>query len=437
MTELRAFRGSIIHCLEHPVNGAGAAEVFEDGMLLVDRGRIGRTGPAEQLLPALGGDVEIVDLRGKLILPGFVDSHVHYPQMDIVASYGEQLLDWLNRYAFPAELEFADPRHATGMANRFVDALLANGTTSALVFATVHAHSASALFEAADRRNMRLITGKTLMDSSAPDALLDTPQSAESESRALIEQWHGRGRLGYAITPRFALTSSDEQLSRLGRLAAEFPDVHIHTHLAENREEVAQVAARFPESRSYLDVYRQFGLLRERTVFAHCIHLDDDDRQSIADARAGIAFCPSSNLFLGSGLFGLDDAEAAGIDIGLGTDVGAGPSLSPLKTLADAYRVGQLRHLPLDPLHGLYLATLGAARALRLDSAIGNFLTGKEADFTVLDTDLNTPVADRCRRENGLEDRLFALQLLGDERNVHSTWLMGEPAYRRDPALAN
>ena len=434
MSSTRAFRGSVVHCLDRPRGHDAAVQSFDDGILVVTDGRVDLLGPAENIMPQLGGDVDILQLDGKLIVPGFIDCHVHYPQMDIVASYGEQLLDWLDRYAYPAEERFSDEGHAKAVAERFVDALLANGTTSALVFATVHAHSAGALFEAARSKSMRLVTGKTLMDRGAPPALLDTADKAEIESRALIERWHGVDRLGYAITPRFVLTSSAQQLGRLGALAAEFPDVHVHTHLAENRAEIEAVAKRFPDHRSYLDVYDRFGLLRERAVFAHCIHLDDADRQAMSRAGAGIAFCPSSNLFLGSGLFELDRAEEAGVDVGLGSDVGAGPSLSALKTLGDAYRVGQLRHRPLDPFHGLYLATLGAARAIGLDDAIGSFRAGMEADFTVLDTDLETPSASRCRSLGSIGDRLFALQLLGDERNIHSTWLMGQPAYRRDNA---
>jgi len=433
MPGVRAFRGSVVHCLDNSRGGAVETETFDDGMLVVDDGRVSLLGPTGRIRPQLSDGVEIVDLEGKLLVPGFVDCHVHYPQIDIVASYGEQLLDWLDRYAYPAEESFASPAHAKAVAERFTDSLLANGTTCALAFATVHAHSATALFEAARARGMRLVTGKTLMDRAAPAALLDTAETAEADSRALIERWHGTDRLGYAITPRFALTSSVDQLTRLGALAAEFPDVHIHTHLAENRAEIEAVAGRFPDRRSYFDVYEHFGLVRERAVFAHCVHLDDADRRAMSKAGAGIAFCPSSNLFLGSGLFALDRAEDAGIRVGLGSDVGAGPSLSSLKTVADAYRVGQLRHSPLDPFHGLYLATLGAARAIGLDDAIGNFRAGKEADFTVLDTELETPSASRCRGRDSLSDRLFALQLLGDERNVHSTWLMGEPGFRRDP----
>jgi guanine deaminase len=431
MTAVRAFRAAILHCLDNPANGPDAIDYCDDGMLVVDAGRVAAVGPADVLAPDLGPDVEIVDLSGRLLVPGFIDCHVHYPQIDIVASWGAALLDWLERYAYPEEEKYADAAYAVTVANRFADALLANGTTSALVFATVHRHSASAMFEAARSRRLRLITGKTLMDIGATPALRDTPARAMDDCRALIEQWHGCDRLGYALTPRFALTSSDEQLRTVGQLAEAYPDVWIHSHLAENRGEVEAVSRRFPRHRSYLDVYRDFGLLRERAVFAHCIHIDGDDRTCLAAANAGIAFCPSSNLFLGSGLFDLEAAEGAGIDVGIGTDVGAGPSLSMPKTLADAYRVLKLQEDPLDPLRGLYLATLGAARALRLDDVVGNFEPGKEADFTVLDVAGDTPAGRRASAAHTPGDRLFALQMLGDERIVHGTWVLGEQAWGR------
>lgn len=429
---VRAFRAGLLHCLDHPRAGAAAVEYFDDGVLIVDQGRIGALGEAADLLPALGGDVEVVDLSGRLIVPGFIDCHVHYPQIDIVASWGAALLDWLERYAYPEEARFAGMAgiaHAKEVANRFADALLANGTTAALVFATVHEHSVTAMFEAAQARGMRLITGKTLMDIAAPPELCDTPDAAVSQSQSLIARWHGVDRLAYAITPRFALTSSVAQLEAAGRLAERHPDVYVHTHLAENEDELAAVAKRFPERRSYLDVYAHYGLVRERSVFAHCVHLDDEDRTELAAANAAIAYCPSSNLFLGSGLFDLEAAERAGVAVGIGTDVGAGPSLNMLETLADAYRVSQLRRQPLDSEHGLYLATLGAARCLGLDTVIGNFEIGKEADFTVLDAGSESPLARRAARAADVRERLFALQLLGDARNVHSTWLLGERAF--------
>ena len=280
----QAFRASIFHCLSDPGPHAdkSAVEHIDDGLLVVEDGRVTQIGTADELLPAMPEGVRVEDHSGKLIVPGLIDCHVHFSQVDIIASYGEQLLDWLNRYAYPAEMKFSDEEHARSVAEFFLDELLANGTTTAAVFATVYPQSVDALFAAAQERNMRLIAGKVLMDRLCPDELRDDPESAYQDSKALIEKWHGKGRLGYAITPRFALTSSEEQLAAAGRLAAEFPDTWIHTHLAENQEEVDQIAEQFPWSRSYLDVYDHFGLLRERAMYAHCLHLDKTDRSIMA-----------------------------------------------------------------------------------------------------------------------------------------------------------
>ena len=288
-----AFLGSILHCLKDPGerSNPGATEVFEDGVLLVEDGVVLEAGPAADLLPQLGEDTRKTDYTGKIIVPGFIDCHVHYPQLDIIASYGEQLLDWLNRYAFPVEMQFGDAEHAAEVAGFFLDQLLINGTTTALVFSTVHPASADAIFSAAEARNMRLVAGKVLMDVNCPEELRDSPTSAYDDSKRLIERWHGRGRLGYAITPRFAVTSSDAQLAAAGRLASEYADVWVHTHLAENTAEIEEVARRFPDSRSYLDVYDRHQLVRERSVFAHCLHLDDDDRSTMAAKGAAAAFC--------------------------------------------------------------------------------------------------------------------------------------------------
>ena len=423
----QAFRASILHCLSDPGESSvdSAYEYFEDGLLLVDNGNVVAAGDAGQLLGALSEVTELVDLAGKLIVPGFIDCHVHCPQLDIIGSYGEQLLDWLHRYAYPAEARFADPDHAREISRVFIDELLNNGTTTAMVFGTVHTHSADAIFEAAEARDMRLIAGKVLMDSNCPRELMDDPVSAYNDSRALIEKWHGRGRLGYAITPRFALTSSEQQLTAAGKLAREFPEVWVHTHLAENAEEVRQIASQFPSSRSYLDVYDQFDLLRERAVFAHCLHMDEQDRACMASKGGSAAFCPSSNLFLGSGLFDLDAMRKANIRCGLGTDVGGGTSLSLLKTASDAYKVLHLQDHALPPMQALYLATLGAAEALYLDDCIGNFLPGKEADFVVLDPNATSLTARRMAAAETIEESFFALLTLADDRHVAQTYIRG------------
>ena len=432
---LQAFRGSILHCLDDPGDGLSSADVefHEDGLLLVADGKVRRLGNASVLLPTLPEGIDILDYSGKLILPGFIDSHIHFPQTDMIASYGEQLLDWLEKYAFPSERKFENAEHAAEVAGFFLDELLRNGTTTALVLGTVHPGSVDAIFEAARAKNLRLIAGKVLMDRNCPDDLRDTPDTAYRDSKALLERWHRRDRLLYAITPRFAPTSSAAQLERAGQLAREHPDAYMHTHVAENKAEVDWVAELFPDSRSYLDVYDRYGLLRERSVFAHCIHLDRADRERMALSGAAMAFCPSANLFLGSGLFDLAAARDLGVRIGLGTDVGAGTSFSQLRTLSEAYKVTQLNGQKLSPLQALYLATLGSARALYLDDRIGNFVAGKEADFIVADWRSTPLLARRVEAAaDDLVEKLFALIVLGDDRAIFATHVMGQCAYRRD-----
>jgi guanine deaminase len=429
-----AFRASILHCLAHPGgatdhNKSSAVEYIDDGLLIVENGYVRETGTAEALLPGLSGEVELVEHRDKLIIHGMIDCHVHFPQVDIIASYGEQLLDWLNRYAYPVEQKFADAAHAAEVADFFVDELLRNGTTTALVFATVHPQSVDAIFDKALKQNMRLLAGKVLMDRNCPEELRDDPRSGYTDSLALINKWHGNGRVSYAITPRFALTSSESQLAEAGRLASEHPDVYVHTHLAENGDEVELIAKQFPWSASYLDVYEHFGLVRERSVFAHCLHLDDRDRKTLSKHGGAIAFCPTSNMFLGSGLFDLRSANDKGIPVGLGTDVGGGTSLSVLRTASEAYKVLHLQGQALPPFDALYLATLGAARALYLEDKIGNFEPGKEADFVVLDPRATSITSRRLSRSNDVAEKLFALIMLGDDRSVVATYLMGEVAH--------
>jgi guanine deaminase len=431
MTETTAFRASILHCLSDPGSAGdhsktSAIEYIDDGLLIVEKGLVREIGEADGLLSSLPEDINIIDHRDNLIIPGMIDCHVHFPQIDIIASYGEQLLDWLNKYAYPAEQKFEDADHAAEVADFFVDELWRNGTTTALVFATVHPQSVDAIFEKALRKNMRLMSGKVLMDRNCPESLRDDVKSGYEDSLQLIDKWHGKGRLSYAITPRFAVTSSEGQLAEAGRLASEHADVYVHTHLAENNDEVELIAKQFPWSRSYLDVYEHFGLLRKRSVFAHCLHLDDQDRQSMADNGGAIAFCPTSNLFLGSGLFDLQKAAEKGIPVGLGTDVGGGTSLNVLRTASEAYKVLHLQDQALPPFDAFYLATLGAARALYLDDKIGNFEAGKEADFVVLDSGATSITARRLNTSDDVAEKLFALIMLGDDRCVAATYLMGE-----------
>lgn len=427
-----AVRGEIVHFLDDPsALGAQAMEHFPDGMLIVRDGLVAERGPADSLRTKLAADIPVHDYRGKLILPGFVDTHVHYAQTDIIASHGEQLLAWLDKYTFPAETRFADPAHAEEVAEFFCDELLRNGTTTAMSFPTMHPASVDALFSSARARRMRLITGKVLMDRHCPEALRDTAARGDAESRALIERWHGQDRLLYAVTPRFAATSTPEQMERAGRLFREMPGLYLQSHVAENHGEVDWVASLYPDARSYLDVYDRFGQLGARAVYAHCIWLDDADRRRMADTGTAISFCPTSNLFLGSGLFDLERARALGIRVGIGTDVGAGTSFSMLQTLDEAYKVLQLKGQKLSAEGAFHLATLGGARSLYLDGRIGNFLPGKEADFVVLDPQATPLIARRMAGTETLAERLFVLMMLGDDRAVAATHLLGEAAYTR------
>jgi guanine deaminase len=431
MTPALAFRGSLLHLLRDP--GAAAAsdavQHFEDGVLVVRDGRIVEAGSARDVLARLPADAAVKDYSGKLLVPGFVDCHIHYPQTDMIASHGAQLLEWLERYTFPTERRFDDPGHAREVADFFLDELLRNGTTTAMVLGTVHPQSVDAIFEASRVRGSRMIAGKVLMDRNCPEYLRDTAHRGYAESRDLIQRWHGRDRLLYAVTPRFAPTSSAEQLERAGRLVEEFPGVYVHTHLAENRNEVAWVRELFPSSRSYLDVYAGFGLVRRRSVFAHCIYLDDAERSLMAERGATAAFCPTSNLFLGSGLFDLRRAREHGISVGLGTDVGAGTSFSVLRTLQDAYKVARLGGQALPPYQALYLATLGGAQALDLADRIGNFEPGKEADFVVVDLAATPLLERRLRQARDLAEKLFAWVMLGDDRSVVATYALGKEVY--------
>lgn len=426
-SRLHAVRGEIMHFTADPADaGSAALDHLPDAVMVMQDGVIVECGPATDILARLPADIRLTDYRGKLIMPGFVDTHIHYAQTDIIASYGEQLLTWLEKYTFPTEARFADAAHATEVASFFCDELLKNGTTTALAFATVHPGSVDALFEAAQRRRMRMIAGKVLMDRNCPDNLRDTADTGYAESKALIEKWHGRDRLLYAITPRFAPTSSREQMSLAGQLYAEHPGVYLQSHVAENRGEVAWVAELYPEARSYLDVYARYGQLGERSVYAHCIWLDETDRQRMAETGSAMSFCPTSNLFLGSGLFDLDRAHALGVRVGIGTDVGGGTSFSMLQTLNEAYKVLQLNGQRMSAERAFYLATLGGARSLYLEDRIGNFAPGKEADFVVINPDATPLLSRRMKNTSTLSERLFVLMMLGDDRCVAATHVMGE-----------
>ena len=424
---ITAFRAEILTVPTDPAHDPNAIQHYPDGLLVVEDGLVIALGDYADLAPHFA-DVATQTLPG-LLVPGFVDTHIHYPQTERIAAHGEQLLQWLETHIFPAEAAFADRAHADTIAAFFLDELLRNGTTSALVFATVHEASVDALFEAALARNMRVISGKVLMDLG-PATLRDTPETARSETEALITRWRGRGRLGYAVTPRFALTSSDAQLAVAGELVAAHPDVLMHTHMAENPGECAAVLGRFPDARHYIDAYDRFGLVGPRSLFAHCIHMDDGAMGRMGQAGAAISFCPTSNLFLGSGLFDLAHADRFGVKTGLGSDVGAGTSFSLLSTQGEAYKVCQMRGAVLDPFRALYLATAGGARALGLSDRIGGLQVGQEADFILLDAAC-TPLLARRTAGASLADRLFALQILGDDRAVAQTYIAGQLAHTR------
>ncbi|WP_281301553.1 MULTISPECIES: guanine deaminase [unclassified Iodidimonas] len=427
---LSAHRGEIFTLKDDPALGPDAIVHHLDGLLIIEDGRIIDCGDFSALSPQLATDQHVTHHENGLIVPGFVDAHVHFPQMGMIASPGRQLMEWLRDYTFPAELDFADPDHCRAAAPLFLDALLAHGTTSALVFGTVHSQSVEALFEAALALDMRLIAGKVLMDRDAPEGLLESAADGYAASKKLIERWHHVGRLGYAVTPRFAPTCSDESLASAGRLLADYPDILMQTHLAENLSECAHVAALFPDARDYLDVYAGHGLVGDRSVFAHGIHLDDDAIKRLAEARSAVAFCPTSNLFLGSGLMRYEAMRKAGVPLGLGTDIGAGTSLSLLDTMAEAYKVAHLDGVVIGAYEAFYHATLGGARALHIDQAVGSLQPGREADFLVLDYAATPIMAQRMARAQSLEERLFILMMLGDDRAVRHVYLAGNPAPR-------
>ncbi len=404
----------------------------EDGLLLTENGKISWFGDWQQGQHFTPENVQVTHYPDQLIVPGFIDTHIHFPQTEMVGAYGEQLLEWLDTYTFPTEIQFSDKAYADKIAQFFVQELLKNGTTTALVFCTVHAASVNALFEAAEQHQMRLIAGKVMMDRHAPDALCDTAETAYQDSKALIEKWHGKGRNLYAITPRFAPTSTPEQLAKAGQLKAEYPDVYVHTHLSENKNEITWVKELFPEQKGYLDVYHHYGLTGSKSVFAHCVHLEEEEWDCMHNTDSAIAFCPTSNLFLGSGLFPLNKTWEKQVKVGLGTDIGAGTSFNQLQTLNEAYKVQQLQGDKLSAFESLYHATLGGAKALNLENILGNFNIGKEADFVVLNLKATALQTLRQERAKHIEDALFALFTMGDDRNIEATYIYGQKAYAQN-----
>ena len=440
---LKAVRGSFLDFVDDPFYVAAEESVryLSDGLLVLEDGKVKAFGAYDDL-QADYGEIATTVYAERLIMPGFIDTHIHYPQTEMIAAYGEQLLEWLSQYVFPTEGKFHDKDYARQVADTFLDQLLSNGTTTALVFATVFPQSVDAFFEAAEARSLCMIAGKVMMDRNAPDSVCDTAESSYQETKALIQKWHKKGRLRYAITPRFAITSTDKQLQKAGELLREFPDVYMHTHISENLKEVEWVKELFPACEGYLGAYDQAGLVKERSVFAHGIHLTEREFQRLSEAKSAIAFCPTSNLFLGSGLFKIEQAKSTEypVKVGLGTDVGAGTSFSLLQTANEAYKVAQLRQQKLSPFQALFLATLGGAKALCLEDSLGNFDIGKDADFVVLNL-RSTPLmafrngADIPQSIDDLTDRVFSLIMMGDDRVIESVYILGELAYKQERSL--
>ena len=407
------------------IEGPSAARHSERGAVLIEDGRIKAVGEADDLRRA-HPEAEVTDLGRKLISAGFVDAHVHYPQTRMIASWGKRLIDWLNTYTFPAEMKFADPHHAADVASLYLDLALDHGTTSMCSYATIHPASVDALFSEARARGMRVLTGKTCMDRNAPEGLRDTAQTAYDQSKALLEAWHGRDRLSYVITPRFSPTSTPEQLEALGALWAEHPECLMQTHLSEQVDEIAWVRELFPEARDYLDTYEAFGLLGENGVYGHAIHLEPREIARLRETGAALAHCPTSNTFIGSGLFDMKGLAAAGLRVGLATDTGGGSSFSMLRTMAAAYEIGQLRRHPLHAAQLWWLATQGAAQALKIDAHVGNIAPGMEADLIAVDLGSTPAISQRSVLAEDFWEALFPTIMMGDDRAINGVWIGGK-----------
>ena len=432
---MRAIRGRLLWFDDDPaIAGEEAATRYiEDGCLVVEDGFVRATGEAPDVLRNAAEDIPVDDWRPFLIMPGFIDPHLHFPQTQVIGSFAGELLEWLHTYTFVEEQKYSDSAVAAAAARFFLDELLRNGTTTAGVYCSVHPQSVEAFFAESARRNMRMVAGKVMMDRDAPAALLDTPESGYRDSKMLLEKWHGSGRQLYAITPRFAVTSSEAQLEAAGALAAEYPDCHIQTHLSESHREIATVAERFAWSKDYTGVYERYGLVRRKALFGHCIHLSEAERSRLGAAGATAVLCPTSNLFLGSGLFDLAALRASEPppQIAIATDIGGGTSYSMLVTASEAYKVAALRGQPLPALAAFYMMTLGNARAMGLEKRIGSFSVGREADLVVLDTRATAAMEQRMARVQSLAEELFALMMMGDDRAIAATYVMGEQAYTK------
>jgi len=431
MTITLALRASLLHYTDDPAFKEDGIHWHADGLLLLDGEKIVAAGDYTALKHLLPDDVVVKHYPGKIIMPGFIDTHIHYPQTDMIASPAPGLLPWLEQYTFPTERQFQNPAHANDVASFFLDELLRCGTTTAMVYCTVHPESVDAFFTQSEKRHLRMVAGKVMMDRHCPEFLQDTAESSARDTEALIQRWHNHGRQLYAITPRFAPTSTPEQLHLAGELAKQYPDTFIQTHVAENKDECSWARSLFPNARSYLDIYDQVGLMRPRAMYAHCIWLDDEDRRRMAETQSAVALCPTSNLFLGSGLFDFDKAEAACVPLSIATDVGGGTSFSMLQTMNETYKVARMggRYLPASRM--FYTATLGAARAMKLENTIGNFTAGNEADFIILDPQATPFLKRRSQHINSLEEQLFVLAILGDDRCIEATYAAGKLVHQK------
>ena len=408
-----------------------AAYAYEaDGALLVEGGVIKASGAYASVKAAATGNVVEIDHRPHLIAPGFIDTHLHFPQMQVMASYAANLLEWLNTYTFPEECRFVETAHAERIASRFFDEMIRHGTTTAAAYCSVHKASADAFFAEALRRDMRMIAGKLMMDRNAPQGLLDTPEMGYDETRAVIRDWHGKGRNHVAITPRFAITSTPEQMDVARSLVREFPDLHVQTHLSENRDEITFTCELYPEAIDYTDVYARYGLLGPKSLFGHCIHLSEREADVMSETGSVAVFCPTSNLFLGSGLFPLRalNRREKPVRTSVASDIGGGTSYSMLKTLDEAYKILQLQGERLNPFDSFFMMTRGNAEALSLVDKIGTLEAGTDADFIVLDMAATPAMALRAEVVNSLSDELFLLQTMGDDRSIVETYVAGKPA---------
>ena len=427
MTRL-VLRGRTVSFLRRPesVDDMDAVVFEQDGAILIEDGMIVASGAWTSVQDQIG-DAKIIDHRPSLILPGFIDPHLHFPQMQVIGSFGTRLIEWLNTYTFPEEMRFSDRAHAARIADKLFDVLIANGTTTAAAYCTSNPTSVEAFFTAAEARNLRMIGGKVLMDRNAPDGLCDTPQSAHDDTLRLAEKWHGRGRALYAITPRFAITSTPEQMEVARALVQRLPDAYLQTHLGETPEEIAFATSLYPDARDYTGIYEDYGLLGPKALLGHCIHLTDREVGVLAETGSVAVSCPTSNMFLGSGLFRRQRLLDSGVNIALATDIGGGTSYSMLRTLDEFYKVLQLNREVLNPLASFDQITRGNAEALGLRDRIGTLEPGTEADIVVLDATARPEMALRLERVNTLAEELFLLQTLGDDRVVRETYVAGKP----------